>query len=175
MVKVRTLVAIALMVLMLPVVGACGDDDSSPGLEIGTYEEGPSFDPGGKIDTKTFASVEEYNTFVKQYQYGGNYYYGVRGANVMWEETIAVDADFAMEEPAAVPMPAPEPMEAGGSDQSKLDYSETNVQVQGVDEADILKSDGNYIYTVTENILYIVKAYPGEEAEVVSTIDFEDN
>jgi len=142
-------------------------------MEQGTYEEGPSFDPDEKIDTKTFASVEEYNTFIKQYQGNGNYYYGARGANVMWAETMAVDEDFAMEGPVAVPMPAP--AEAGGSSQSKLDYSETNVQVQGVDEADILKSDGNYIYTVTENVLYIVRAYPGEEAEVVATIDFEDN
>ena len=56
-----------------------------------------------------------------------------------------------------------------------LNYSETNVQVTGVDEADIIKTDGNYIYTVTEDILFIIKAYPGEEAEVVSTIDFDDN
>ena len=57
----------------------------------------------------------------------------------------------------------------------RLAVDQTNVQVVGVDEADILKSDGDYIYTVTEDTLFIVKAYPGQEAEVVATIAFEDN
>ncbi len=50
------------------------------------------------------------------------------------------------------------------------DYSATNVQVQGVDELDTVKTDGQYIYTVTNNTLVIVKAYPATTASVVSTI-----
>lgn len=48
------------------------------------------------------------------------------------------------------------------------DYSSTNVQVQGVDELDTVKTDGQYIYTITNNSLVMVKAYPA--AGVVSTI-----
>ncbi|MEI7452481.1 MAG: beta-propeller domain-containing protein [Candidatus Falkowbacteria bacterium] len=51
-------------------------------------------------------------------------------------------------------------------------YSATNVQVAGVDEADIVKTDGNYIYVVSGQSLFIVKAYPGEQAEIVSKITF---
>ena len=36
--------------------------------------------------------------------------------------------------------------EATGSD----DYSTTNVQVQGVDEADVVKTDGEFIYQVNK-------------------------
>ncbi len=50
-------------------------------------------------------------------------------------------------------------------------YSATNVQVQGVDELDTVKTDGQYIYTITNNTLVIVKAYPANEAAVVSRID----
>src|SRR5712692_727412 len=50
-------------------------------------------------------------------------------------------------------------------------YSGTNVQVQGVDELDTVKTDGQYIYTLTNNTLVIVKAYPANEAAVVSRID----
>ncbi len=50
------------------------------------------------------------------------------------------------------------------------DYSSTNVQVQGVDELDTVKIDGQYIYTVTNNTLIIVKAYPATAASLVSTI-----
>lgn len=39
-------------------------------------------------------------------------------------------------------------------------HSETNNQVENVDEADILKNDGNYIYTLSNNILSIIQAYP---------------
>jgi inhibitor of cysteine peptidase len=51
-----------------------------------------------------------------------------------------------------------------------VDHSSTNVQVQGVDELDTVKSDGQYIYTITNNTLVIVKAYPVSEAAVVSRI-----
>src|SRR5712692_3675835 len=50
------------------------------------------------------------------------------------------------------------------------DYSVTNVQVQGVDELDTVKTDGQYIYTITNNTLVIVKAYPTMDAGVVSRI-----
>jgi len=37
--------------------------------------------------------------------------------------------------------------EAEGS----IDYSTTNVQVEGVDEADVVKTDGKYIYQINNN------------------------
>ena len=49
-------------------------------------------------------------------------------------------------------------------------HSETNIQVEGVDEADIVKTDGEYIYIVSGGKLTIVKAYPPEEARVLSKI-----
>jgi inhibitor of cysteine peptidase len=50
------------------------------------------------------------------------------------------------------------------------DHSETNIQVEGVDEADIVKTDGEYIYVVSGGNITIVKAYPPEEARVLSKI-----
>ncbi|MDF2819944.1 MAG: hypothetical protein K0R15_385 [Clostridiales bacterium] len=42
------------------------------------------------------------------------------------------------------------------------DYSETNTQVKGVDEADIIKTDGKYIYSVVNNnFVSIVEPYNG--------------
>jgi len=51
-----------------------------------------------------------------------------------------------------------------------LDYSKTNIQVKGVDEADIVKTDGEYIYVISGQKVIIVKAYPAEEATVLSRI-----
>jgi len=57
------------------------------------------------------------------------------------------------------------------------EYSRTTVQVEGVDEADIVKNDGNYIYFVTNKKLVIARAYPEDEAEILSEtqLDIEPN
>ncbi len=54
------------------------------------------------------------------------------------------------------------------------DYSKTNVQVEGVDESDMVKTDGEYIYQVNKRRVLIIKAYPAEEMKVVSSLDFTD-
>ena len=54
--------------------------------------------------------------------------------------------------------------------QSKSDYSTTNTQVENVDEADVVKTDGNYIYYVSNNTIYIVDA---EKLETISTIQIQ--
>lgn len=51
-----------------------------------------------------------------------------------------------------------------------IDFSKTNIQVEGVDEADIVKSDGKHIYLASNNSVLIVKAHPPQEAEVLSRI-----
>jgi len=54
------------------------------------------------------------------------------------------------------------------------DYSRTNVQVEGVDEADIIKTDGQYIYALVYNDLYIIKANPAEQTQAVAKLPFPD-
>jgi inhibitor of cysteine peptidase len=49
-------------------------------------------------------------------------------------------------------------------------YSGTNVQVAGVDEADIVKTDGNYLYVVSHDQVYIIAAYPASEMKILSNI-----
>jgi inhibitor of cysteine peptidase len=51
------------------------------------------------------------------------------------------------------------------------EYSTTNIQVEGVDEADIMKTDGQYIYTLSGSRLVIVRAWPADDAEVLSETD----
>ena len=58
--------------------------------------------------------------------------------------------------------------------ESGVDFSETNIQVAGVDEADILKTDGKYIYALTNNNLAIIRAYPEDKAEILSLIEYDD-
>ncbi len=62
------------------------------------------------------------------------------------------------------------PMDAAGMQNSQEDHSTTNIQVEGVDEADIVKNDGKYIYMLSNNKLIITEAYPAEGAKVISEI-----
>ena len=52
------------------------------------------------------------------------------------------------------------------------DYSKTNTQVEGVDEADIVKTDGKYIYYIANNKVVIVDT---EEMKLISEIDYNNN
>jgi len=56
-------------------------------------------------------------------------------------------------------------------DSTVPEYSATNIQVEGVDEADIIKTDGECIYMISEKTIIIIKAYPPEEARILSKIE----
>jgi inhibitor of cysteine peptidase len=64
--------------------------------------------------------------------------------------------------------------DAGTNSDSSVSYSETNIQVAGVDEADIIKTDGEYIYAIANGKLIIARAYPVGDAEILSVTEFDD-
>src|SRR5881398_807093 len=78
------------------------------------------------------------------------------------------------------PNPAPQPLSGNGlattaSSSSSYSvtiptHSETNVQVAGVDELDMVKTDGTYLYTVTNNTVAIVLAYPSTDARLLARV-----
>ncbi|GHU50308.1 hypothetical protein FACS1894127_5300 [Clostridia bacterium] len=57
---------------------------------------------------------------------------------------------------------------------SSSDYSQTNVQVAGVDEGDVAKTDGRYIYSLGYNTLHIFKVEKGEISKE-SSIELKDH
>ena len=62
---------------------------------------------------------------------------------------------------------------AGGESGKAPEHSSTNVQVEGVDEADLVKNDGEYIYTVSGDAVVILRAWPPEKTAVVSRIGYD--
>ena len=54
---------------------------------------------------------------------------------------------------------------------SAEDFSKTNVQVEGVDEADIVKTDGNFIYYLTNSALTITDV---NNVKLVSKVEFDN-
>ncbi len=60
-----------------------------------------------------------------------------------------------------------------GKSSAPENYSETNTQVEGVDEADIVKTDGTHIYVLNGSKLYVVKSWPAEETALERGVDIE--
>src|SRR5437763_347160 len=60
--------------------------------------------------------------------------------------------------------------QSSSSVSSAPSHSETNNQVAGVDELDTVKTDGQYIYTVSNNTVVGVNAYPVTNAQLISRI-----
>ena len=61
------------------------------------------------------------------------------------------------------------------STQSTKEYSTTNIQVENVDEADITKTDGDYIYSLSEDKVVITDVKDETEIKIASEIEAEDS
>ncbi len=119
-------------------------------------------------ELKKFSSTQELMDFLDKVNVNsGNYGTisgGIRGGIAM---------DIAAPMTAQVKSSASESAASGGA--GATDYSQTNVQVQGVDEADFVKNDDKYIYTLTQDKLVIVEAYPAENAKILSETKIAGN
>ncbi|MCC7197126.1 beta-propeller domain-containing protein [Candidatus Peregrinibacteria bacterium] len=79
-------------------------------------------------------------------------------------------------EPAAAPAPTTDATKSAeeSSSSGSADYSTTNVQVEGVDEADIIKNDGKYIYLIKGNSVRIIEAYPADNMKELVSFQLGD-
>jgi len=107
-----------------------------------------------------FSTSEELTAFLQEHQQQA----GALGSGPL------MMARGAMEDATPSMQKATAESEVGGSS-----FSQTNVQVVGVDEADIVKNDGKYIYTLTQNKLVIVDAYPPNTASITATLEIPGN
>lgn len=67
------------------------------------------------------------------------------------------------------PTSAPPTDSSGGA----RDYSTTNNQVVGVDEADFIKNDAEYIYVLAQGQLNILDAWPAEQTQRIAAVPIE--
>ena len=104
----------------------------------------------------------------------GGFYYG---DYVLYETMDFMESRMvlsAMPE-ADMSLAPPAQNKADGSERSADstdEFSTTNVQVEGVDEADIVKTDGEYLYVVRGTHALIVRAKPANNMEVVAKIPY---
>jgi inhibitor of cysteine peptidase len=149
------LIVLATVVLMLAAVLASGCMSS------------PATAPSG--DIKKFSSTDEIRDYIKNNtQLVQDENYRTDGALVAAPAPVT-----AAQESVAKGVSIPGAFPSAGSIGSP-DYSQTNVQVAGVDEPDFVKNDARYIYVISGNTLTIVDAYPATSASVLSKTELED-
>lgn len=112
-----------------------------------------------------FTSYDELKEYLTDYGEGESNWY--RGGFGDWIVPFAADG-------AEVTLYYDTASVASESLSGSTDYSGTNIQVEGVDEADVVKTDGEYIYYVKGRQVIIIKAYPAEEAGIVTRIAFKN-
>jgi uncharacterized secreted protein with C-terminal beta-propeller domain len=113
-------------------------------------------------------SAAKLSALLEESQKNGNINYNMYNRNVM--KSLDTSATGAV--------PATAQSSASAATESKAvasaDYSTTNVQVAGVDEADIVKTDGSYIYQVNRDKVIVSQAVPADQMKIVSTLSFPD-
>ena len=132
---------------------------------------------------KTFTSLEELRNYLNTNTQGGSSYGGGPLDYQFFGSVAPVPSHIE-----ASPSLSTAGTNSAGNTYST--YSTTNIQVAGVDEADTVKTDGQYIYTVsttqntgyyfngyyteTNNAVYIIKADP-QDPQVISKITLDNN
>lgn len=123
--------------------------------------------PGSTQELKKFSSAYELREYLKASTQSTGASSGFwMGRDLAIEESgmgrvTAVPA-------AAVPKGEAMSIQAPSGDTATA-YSKTNIQVEGVDEADFVKNDGKYIYVIAQNRLVILDAFPASEAKILSS------
>lgn len=62
---------------------------------------------------------------------------------------------------------------ASEGDDGPSDFTTTNVQEEGVDELDIVKTDGTHIYVAQDRAFHIVKSWPVADSEKLATVELD--
>ncbi|HLP79972.1 MAG TPA: beta-propeller domain-containing protein [Acidobacteriota bacterium] len=149
---------IAVGVFVLLFLSACGVQTNN---EVYTFPTSS----GEQFSAQTFESNDQYLAFVREFS-TPDYY----GSNYLYKGGVAMDVAISAVAPSAAVA------ESDGSGSARApSYSGTNVQEVGIDEMDIIKTDGTYIYTISKGQLFTILAYPADEAKILSRIPLSDN
>jgi uncharacterized delta-60 repeat protein len=131
------------------------------------------FQAGGDLRPTPFgseAALKEYliDQAVQQYSWAFGrpftYFWGIE----------PLEGDSAMGGPTGIAMtsalatPAASTSLSSNATATSNTFSQTNTQVQGVDEGDTVKTDGQYLYVLSGGQLVILNAWPADQLQIVS-------
>lgn len=151
--------------------------DANEGKENGQNSDANAGDKAGEGDTAVdgsrFRAAKDYQELLAAFAasetvLGSWAYYGI-----MTDGVAAADSKYS----GAYDINTEEAVPGSSGVSDEKDYSDTNVQVEGIAEADIVKTDGGYIYVLSRcrgTKVFIIRADEGS-LEFVSAIPLQEN
>jgi hypothetical protein len=146
----------------------------------------------GDASLKAFESEEELGEYLAEQITAQNNQWAAPGGGFTRDEEPAFDSadgDASTAGPSAPEAPtdsngtagappAAEPSDGGtaqGEDAASTggEFSETTIQEAGVDEADVVKTDGTHLYIINGETLHIVQASPAAQLAALSDVSLE--
>ncbi len=171
--KAYTAAAAACCILVCGLAFGMTKDGGYSGGREGAAAGGTEADPlrsSGFETAENYEDVYEYLQARMEEMNGRNYDSG----EVMITEDSA--SDMAAGGAAAPQQIASEAktMDAAVPETASADYSETNVRQEGVDEADVVKTDGRYLYTLRDNGRAVVVVDTKDGLKEAAEVKLED-
>ena len=115
-----------------------------------------------KLTLKTVDNFENFYEIAKEYTKTTNN----NARNLEYDDSLSInDSDYSKSSSLS-------PGSINQSTQESSNYSKTNIQVEDVDEADIVKTDGKYNYYVVGKKIIIADISKKDELSQISEIDF---
>ena len=146
----------------------------------------------GDASLKAFESEEELGEYLAEQITAQNNQWAAPGGGFTRDEEPtfdSADGDASTAGPSAPEAPtdsngtggappAAEPSDGGtaqGEDAASTggEFSETTIQEEGVDEADVVKTDGTHLYIINGETLHIVQASPAAQLAALSDVSLE--
>lgn len=152
-------------------LAACGTDDSSDGGD-GELRRNDQY----VAALQGFGSCEEMDdyltdlaaeAFAEAYAYD---YYGMGRGGV---DMMAEGGDMAMDDANSAPTAGGAEESAGDSDGAPTDFTTTNTQEEGIDEPDLVKTNGQHTFVINGQNLHILDTFPVEETHEVAVLALE--
>lgn len=144
--------------------GACDDaqdynpTDSNVDYRIGARSKAATLASFGSCEDVQSYAIDRYTDFVVD-QYA---YYGP------WRGGVDFAVDFAVPETG---QDAGAPTNDGGEEPGE--FTDTNVQEAGVDEADVVKTNGNHIYYIQGQTLRVMQSFPPADTALLAELTVE--
>ncbi len=167
---------LALAVVGMLLASACGSDQEGPNTSdpvtttsVATTEEPSTTTSGGtdgptlmNVALRTFPTCDDILDYYIENALEQVGPYGLDGPGYILETLDEAAADSASPTLASP---------ASSDSRSEPSFSGTNVQVAGVDEADRVKTDGRYIYSLLDSSRLRIVAVNAGSVEVLSSLD----
>jgi len=171
------------MCLVLALVGWTGCQSRQEPKPDGDSQGIGNTDPGdveesGQAALRRFESEEELEAYFKGQIVAQNDQFtgrseGEGGLGGLPPAEESADATGAPESPGASTADQNGAADGATPAPGDEDHSGTTIQEEGVDEADVVKTDGEYLYIVSGGMLRIVQARPAESMALVGSFELQ--